>query len=171
MDQATVLRVGKIAAAEAILVATVNETTRTVEVYAQLINTETTTVLAAKDIFDPDKSPGSVLKKMRELAAKIRHDYPLVEGPVIDVSNKHVTAGLGSKKGVLPDMKVIVFLEGKPFVDPETKAVLDRNVETLGEGMLSEVRPQVSFCIIKGEELRRIERNISLRKSLKVITK
>ena len=39
VDQATAVRAGKLAAAEAIMVATVNESPKSVEVYAQLINT------------------------------------------------------------------------------------------------------------------------------------
>lgn len=171
VDQATAVRVGKLVAAEAILVGTVNETTSTAEVYAQLVNTETTTVLAAQDVFDPNKSPGSVRQKMRELAGKIRQEYPLVEGSVIGVRDRRVAVGLGSQKRVRPDMKVIVYLEGDPLVDPQTKVVLDRNIEPLGEGLLSEVRPQVSFAVIKGEELVRIERGVAQKKSVKVITK
>ncbi|MBI4607935.1 MAG: hypothetical protein HY726_02865 [Candidatus Rokubacteria bacterium] len=172
VDPATAVRVGKLAAAEAIMVATVAEYTREAETYVQLINTETSTVLASKDVFDPAKSPGSVQLKMRELAAKIRQDYPVVAGAVIAVRDRRVAVGLGSQKRVRPDMKVIVYLEGDPLIDPETKVVLDRNVELLAEGLLTEVRPQVSFADIKkGEELSRIERHVAQRKSLKVITK
>lgn len=174
VDPATAVRAGKLVAAEAILVGTVNETAGTAEVYLQLVNTETSTVLAAQDVFDPEKSPGSVRRKMRELSERIRREYPLVDGPVIAVQKSQgprVVVGLGSQRRLKPDMKVIVYLEGDPLIDPQTNVVLDRNVEPLGEGLLNEVRPQVSFAVVRGEELGRIERSVAQRRTVKVITK
>jgi len=171
VDQATAVRAGKLAAAEAIVVVTVNEAAKTVEAYVQLINTETTTVLASKDVFDPEKAPGTARAKMRELAAKLKQEYPLVGGSVVQVSNQRLAVAMGSTKKVRPDMKVIVYQEGEPLVDPQTKAVLDRNIESLGEGLLKDVRPQVSFATMDGKDLGRVERMIAQKKLLKVITK
>ena len=171
VDQATAVRAGKLAAAEAIMVATVNESPKSVEVYAQLINTETSTVLASRDIFDPEKAPGSARAKMRELAAKLKAEYPLVSGSVVTVSNQRVAVGIGSAKKVRADMKVIVYQEGEPLVDPQTKVVLDRNIESLGEGLLKDVRPQVSFAALDGKDVGKVERLIAQKKLLKVITK
>jgi hypothetical protein len=171
VDQATAVRAGKLAAAEAIMVATVNESPKSVEVYAQLINTETSTVLVSRDIFDPEKAPGSARAKMRELAAKLKAEYPLVGGSVVTVSNQRVAVGMGSAKKVRADMKVIVYQEGEPLVDPQTKVVLDRNIESLGEGLLKDVRPQVSFAALDGKDVGKVERLIAQKKLLKVITK
>jgi hypothetical protein len=68
-------------------------------------------------------------------------------------------------------MKVIVYQEGEPLVDPQTKAVLDRNIEPVGEGLLKDVRPQVSFAVMDGKDLGKVERMIAQKKLLKVITK
>jgi tetratricopeptide (TPR) repeat protein len=171
VDQATAVRVGKLTAAEAIVSVTVNEAAKTVEAYVQLINTETTTVLASRDVFDPEKAPGSARAKMRELAAKLKQEYPLVGGSVVQVANQRVAVGMGSAKKVRPDMKVIVYQEGEPLVDPQTKVVLDRNIESLGEGLLKDVRPQVSFAAMDGRDLGKVERMIAQKKLLKVITK
>ena len=140
VDPSNALKAGKLAAAEAIMVATVNESNKAVEIYAQLINTETSTVLAARDVFDPEKAPGTARTKMRELAAKLKQEYPLVGGSVVTVSNQRVAVAIGSAKKVRSDMRVIVYLEGEPLVDPQTKLVLDRNIEPLGEGLLKDVR-------------------------------
>jgi tetratricopeptide (TPR) repeat protein len=171
VDPSSALKAGKLAAAEAIVVATVNESPKAVEIYAQLINTETSTVLASKDVFDPEKAPGAARLKMRELAAKLKQEYPLVGGSVVTVSNQRVAVAIGSAKKVRSDMRVIVYLEGDPLVDPATKMVLDRNIEALGEGLLKDVRPQVSFATMDGKDLGRIERMIAQKKQLKVITK
>jgi len=171
VDQATAVRAGKLAAAEAILVAAVNESATSVEIYAQLVNTETSAVIASKDVFDAAKSPGSARGKMRELAAKLKQDYPMVGGSVVTVSNQRVAVAMGSVKKVRPDMKVIVYMEGEPLIDPQTKLVLDRNIETVGEGVLKDVRPQVSFCVMEARDLTKVERLMAQKKTLKVITK
>jgi tetratricopeptide (TPR) repeat protein len=171
VDQSNALKAGKLAAAEAIMVATVNESGKAVEIYAQIINTETSTVLASKDVFDPEKAPGTARTKMRELAAKLKQEYPLVGGSVVTVSSQRVAVAIGSAKKVRPDMRVIVYLEGEPLVDPQTKLVLDRNIEPLGEGVLKDVRPQVSFAAMEGKDLGKIERMIAQKRQLKVITK
>ncbi len=171
VDQATAIRVGKLVAAEAIMVGTINETATGAEVYVQLINAETSTILTAKDVFDPAKAAGSARERMRELATKVRQDYPLVGGPVVSVVNRRVAVALGTRKQVRADMRVIVYLEGDPLIDPQTKLVLDRSIEPLGEGLLNEVRPALSFAILKAEDLRKVEQLVSQKKNLKVITK
>lgn len=171
VDQATAVRVGRVIAAEAIMVGTVVETATSAEVYAKLMNTETSTLLVAKDVFDPAKSAGSSRGKMHELAAKIRLDYPVVSGSVMSVANGQLAVALGSQRKVRADMRVLIYLEGAPLIDPETKVVLDRSIEIVGEGLLSEVRPQVSFAVIKGEGFSKAERFMAQKKILKAITK
>src|SRR5207245_10010810 len=115
----------KLVAVEAVIAVTVNETAKSLEAYGQLISTDTSTVLASQDVFDPEKAPGSARAKMLELAAKLKQDYPLVEGTVMMVANKRVVVGIGAPKNVRPDVKVIVDQEGQPLIDPTTKEVLD----------------------------------------------
>ena len=169
VDSATAIRLGKLVAAEAVIAITVNETPKSVEAYAQLISTETSTVLASKDVFDPEKGPGSARAKMLELAAKLKQDYPLVEGAVVMVANKRVVVGVGAPKNVRPDMKIIVYQEGQPLIDPGTKEVLDRPIESLGEGLLKEVKEKISYAEMR--DAARVEQTVAQKKLVKVITK
>jgi TolB-like protein len=175
VDPATAVRVGKLVAAEAILMGTVKEyvyaSTREVEILVKLVNTETSTLLVATDVFDRDPSPDSFRQKMRELAAKLQREYPLVLGQVIKVLHDRVAAALGSQQGVRPDMKVIVYLEGEPFIDPQRQVKLGQNFDLLGEGLLNEVQSEVSYSVVKDEVLGRIQRHVDQRDNLKVITK
>jgi curli biogenesis system outer membrane secretion channel CsgG len=175
VDPATAVRVGKVVAAEAILMGTVRDyvyaSTREVEILVKLVNTETSTLLVATDVFDRDPSPDSFRQKMRELAAKLRQDYPLVHGQVLKVLHGRVAAGLGSQQGVRFDMKVIVYREGEPFIDPQRQVKLGQDIELLGEGLLNEVRSEVSFCVVRDEVLGRIQRHVDQGDNLKVITK
>jgi hypothetical protein len=169
VDAATAVRIGKLVAAEAVVAVTVNETAKSAEAYAQLISTETSTVLAARDVFDPEKAPGTARARMAELAARLKQDYPLVEGTVMMVANKRVVVGIGAPKNVRPDMKVIVYQEGQPLVDPTTKEVLDRPIEALGEGHLREIREKISYCDVRDPG--RVEQVVAQKKLVKVITK
>ena len=126
-------------------------------------------MLASKDIFDPEKAPGSARAKMLELAAKLKQDYPLVEGAVVMVANKRVVITIGAPKNVRPDMKVIVYQEGQPLIDPTTKEVLDRPIESLGEGVLKEVKEKISYAEMR--DFARVEQNVAQKKVVKVITK
>jgi tetratricopeptide (TPR) repeat protein len=169
VDPTTAIKIGKLVAAEAMLVVTINEAATAAEAYAQLISTETSTVLASKDVFDPEKAVGTARAKMAELAAKVKQDYPLVEGAVMMVANKRVVVGLGAPANVRPDMKVIVYQEGQPLIDPTTKEVLDRPIESLGEGTLKEIKEKISYCEVRDPA--RVEANLAQKKLLKVITK
>jgi transcriptional regulator with XRE-family HTH domain len=55
-NDAKALQVGRIAAAEGIITGSIVETADSIEIFARLINTETTSILAAKDVFSQDKS-------------------------------------------------------------------------------------------------------------------
>lgn len=169
VDPATAIKVGKLVAAEAVIAVTVNETPKSVEAYGQLISTETSTVLASKDVFDPEKAPGSARARMLELAAKLKQDYPLVEGTVMMVANKRLVVGIGAPKNVRPDMKVIVYQEGQPLIDPTTKEVLDRPIESLGEGMLKEIKEKISYAEMR--DVAKVEQTVAQKKLVKVITK
>jgi tetratricopeptide (TPR) repeat protein len=169
VDPAAAIKIGKLIAAEAVIAITVNETPKSVEAYAQLISTETSTVLASKDIFDPEKAPGSAKGKMLELAAKLKQDYPLVEGTVMMVANKRIVIGIGAPKNVRPDMKVILYQEGPPLIDPTTKEVLDRPIESLGEGLLKEIKEKISYCEMRDSG--KVEQFVAQKKLVKVITK
>jgi hypothetical protein len=122
-------------------------------------------------VYDETRSPATFRQKVRELAEKIRQDYPLIEGPIIALEKKRLVAGVGAQHRARADMKMIVYEEGAPIVHAQTGAVLDRSIGLLGEGSLVEVRPQVSFLTIRSKELGQIERQMAQGKSLKVITK
>jgi tetratricopeptide (TPR) repeat protein len=175
VDPATAVRVGKGVAAEAILIGTVKEyvyaSTRAVEILVQLVNTETSTPLVTTDIFDLDPSLDSFRQKMRALAEKLRREYPLVPGQVIKVLHDRVAAVLESQQGVRPGMKVIVYLEGAPLIDPQRQVKVGQNFDLLGEGLLKEVQSEVSYSVVKDEVLQRIQRHLDRGDNLKVITK
>ena len=176
VDPANAVRVGKMLAAEAILKGTVTghvyASVPEVEIQVKLYDTETSAILVAVDAFERDPSPDSIRQRVRELALKLQQKYPLVSGPVIKVMNGRVAARLGSQRGVRRDMKVMVYLEGEPLIDPQTHVKLGQDFKLLGEGRLDEVQSEISFCCdAKDELLGLVQRHVGQGETLKVITK
>jgi TolB-like protein len=144
VDQKTAVRVGKLVAAEGILTGTVHETRDSVEIYARLINTETSSILEAKDVYGQDKSLAQLRHLTGGLALKFKHSLPLLEGLVLKVSGKSIYADFGSVQHVKKEMKFIVFREGETIVHPVTGRVLGRDLVELGLAVVINVFEDMS---------------------------
>ena len=76
VDAATAAKIGKIAAAEGILIGTVVETPSALEVYARFVDVETSVVLAAADIYGEELTLRTMRPLMEGLAWKLRRHFP-----------------------------------------------------------------------------------------------
>ena len=132
VDKDTAIRVGKLVSAEGILMGTVRETKDSIEIYARLVNTETSSILEATDVFGQDKSFSQIQYLINGLALKFKHSFPLLEGIVIKTKGKNIYADFGSFMGIKKEMKFIVFRNGETIVHPVTGKVLGNETEELG---------------------------------------
>ena len=144
VDESKALKVGKMVAAEAILSGSVIETERDIEVIARLINTETTTVMATKDVYGQDKSLSYLHYLLNGLALKFKHAFPLVEGLVIKVKGKEVFADLGKNRNLKKEMKFIIYREGEKVIHPVTGKFLGYDTKVLGEATVVQVFEEFS---------------------------
>ena len=145
VDKSTAVRVGKLVAAECILMGAINETKDSIEIYARLVNTETSVLLEAKDVYGQDKSLSQVQYLTNGLALKFKHSFPLLEGLVIKVSGKSIYADFGSIQRIKKEMKFIVFRENEAIVHPKTGKVLGRETEELGVATVVNVFEDMSI--------------------------
>lgn len=145
VDKSTALRVGKLVAAEGILMGTIHETEGSIEIYARFISTETSTVMEAKDVFAQDKSLSHIKYIINGLALKFKHSFPLIEGLVIKVQGKSIYADFGSFQRIKKDMKFIVFKLGETIVHPVTGKVLGSETEELGVATVVNVFEDMSI--------------------------
>ncbi len=145
VDQKTAVRIGRLVAAEMILVGTIRETPDSIEVYARMINTETSAIMSAKDVYGQDKGFAHIQYLMDGLALKFKHEFPLLEGMVIKASGKEIFADFGKNQRVKKDMKFIVFREGEPIVHPITGKVLGSDTEELGVATVAKVFDDLSM--------------------------
>lgn len=132
VDKKTAIRIGKLVAAESIVMGTIRETADSLEIYARMINTETSTVMEAKDVFGQDKAFPQIQYLTNGLALKMKHSFPLIEGMVIKVKGNEIYADFGTFKRIKKEMKFIVFKEGETIKHPVTGKVLGSESEELG---------------------------------------
>jgi hypothetical protein len=144
VDPATAAKIGKLVAAEGILMGAVSETPQSLEVFVRLIDVETGVVLAAEDVYGEDLAFKAVGTLMEGLAGKFRQRFPLLEGVVVKAEGKRVFVDLGSKQAIKRYMKLILFREGEVLKHPDTGRVLGADTETLGEARVEEVSEDLS---------------------------
>ena len=145
VDKTRAVQVGRMVAAEAVLMGTIRETGSAIEVYARLVNTETSALFDARDVYGQDKSLPQLQYITSGLALKFKHSFPLLEGMVIKVDGKNVYADFGTLQHIKKDMKFIVFREGEKIIHPVTGKVLGSDTEELGVATVVNVFEDMSL--------------------------
>jgi TolB-like protein len=145
VDKSKAVQVGKLVAAEGILTGSIRETKNSIEIYARLLNTETSSLFEAKDVYGQSKSLTQVKYLTDGLALKFKHSFPLIDGLVIKVSGNSIYADFGSIHHIKKDMKFIVFREGAPVIHPVTGKALGKETEELGVARVINVFEEMSL--------------------------
>jgi hypothetical protein len=123
----------------------VRETAESIEIYARMVNAETSTIMEAKDVFGQDKSLPQIQYLTNGLALKLKHSFPLVEGMVIKVSGNEIYADFGSFKRIKKEMRFIVFEQGEVIKHPVTGKVLGSETKELGVATVEKVFEDMSI--------------------------
>ncbi len=107
----TVIKIGKIRAAEGMLFGTIVEDEKGLNVSINLVDTETTKVLATSDVYGEDKNVDNVRWLMKGLALKLKQKFPMLQGTVVYVSKKGFFVDCGTDMGAALGMKLLLFRE------------------------------------------------------------
>ena len=145
VDKSTAVRVGQLVAAEGIIMGTIRETEDAIEIYARLVNTETSSILEAKDVYSQDKDLSQIQYLTNGLALKLKHSFPLIAGMVIQAKGNDIYADFGSFKNIKKEMRFIVFRQGETIVHPITGKVLGSETEELGVATVVQVFEDMSI--------------------------
>ncbi len=145
VDKSKAVKVGRLVAAEGILTGSIRETKDSLEIYARLINTETSTLFDARDVYGQSKTLSRIQYLTNGLALKFKHSFPLLEGMVVKVDGKNIFADFGSIQHIKKEMKFIVFREGELIVHPVTGKVLGSETEELGVATVVKVFEDISM--------------------------
>jgi TolB-like protein len=144
-DKAAAVKLGRKLEADAVLMGTINETEGGIEVYARLIDTATSDLLGAEDVFTADKTLAQIQYMTDGLTLKFKQSFPLVEGTVAQVKGREIHADIGSALNIKKDMTFIVYREGEKIVHPVTGRELGSQTEALGTARVVNVMADASI--------------------------
>jgi hypothetical protein len=138
------IRIGKLVAANAIISTTVKDNQKSIEIVSRVIDTETSEVMALKDVFTEDRSLTTIKDLMEGLSAKIASSFPLIDGMVINKEREVVFADFGGKAKVRKNAGVLVYRKGKEIKHPVTGKSLGFDTVRLGEGRIEDIQNDFS---------------------------
>ena len=105
----TAIKIGKIRAAEGVFFGSMEEDAAGIHITLQLVDTETTRVLASASVSDEDKSMKNLEWLLYGLSLKMKRQFPMVQGNVIGVSGNGFHIDAGARGGIVVGMKLILF--------------------------------------------------------------
>jgi TolB-like protein len=148
LDASTAAQIGKGIGVDAVMIGSITQGGNSVTIDARLIDTETATIISAKDAFVTGISLQSLSQMIGELARKFRDDFPLATGYVIGVEGTRVTLDLGSSSGLKKGRKCTIYREGAPIVHPVSGKVIGRMIDELCEVQVSDVFDSYSIATV-----------------------
>ena len=147
----TAIKIGKIRAAEGVFFGSMEEDAAGIHITLQLVDTETTRVLASASVSDEDKSLKNLEWLLYGLSLKMKRQFPMVQGNVIGVSGNGFHIDAGARGGIVVGMKLILFRKIK-----EGDFVLKEPLDTVAR--VVRVRPKTAFARISIEGTSKVEK-------------
>ncbi|MDY0038816.1 MAG: CsgG/HfaB family protein [Desulforhabdus sp.] len=145
VDEKNALQVGRMLAARCVLMGTVVTGGNSLEIFVRVVDTETSLVIAAVDVYGEDVDDPLTLEQLCQgLALKLCDELPLVEGLVIRVKGDRIDVDLGSNQRVKTGMLLTIFEEGEPIIHPVTGETVGADVDELGEAVIKMVGESMS---------------------------
>lgn len=143
-NQETAVKLGRLMASEAIIMGDIMATNGSFEIVARMVDTETSLILAEKDVYWEGKNRTGLKNILEELAAKFAMAFPLCEGTVINKKAQEVLINIGSDHVACAGIKFLAFDETAPVVDTETGKQLGMDTEILGILSVKEIHEKFS---------------------------
>lgn len=109
----TAVRIGKLLAAEGVLFGRVDEGRTGVTLELRLVDTETSEILIATDVFGEEKDLRSLRFLANGLVSKIKVGFPIVEGEVVTVDGSQVKLNVGKEQGLRKGMRLLFYRQDK----------------------------------------------------------
>ena len=151
VDTETAIRIGKIVAADGILIGSVTETPNALEIFTRFVDVETSEILAAEDVYGEEVTLRTLRPLLEGLSLKLRQRFPLVQGLVLKTEEKKIFVDLG-KKQIRKHMKLVVFREGEAITHPISGQLLGAPTEVLGEAKVEAVFDDLSQGIMQQQK-------------------
>jgi len=134
LERDTVERMSKIKPAQTILIGSCYEVGNSVEIFARLVDTETTRVIASKNVYSDTKNLSDLKNALFGLGVKLKNYFPVTKGMIVKKSETTVSIEAEEKEKVRMDWRYLVYrrvntrtdtniLGGEPVVLGEVKNV------------------------------------------------
>ncbi len=151
IDKTTAIRLGKLMASQSIITGSIIESQTGLEIVARMIDTETSQLLTATDVYGEEKSLPALKTLSEGLAVKLHQEFPLIDGLVVQKKGKMVFTDIGQDKTKL-GRRFIVYRE-EPIKHPVTGKILGTDNTIIGRARVTQVMPDLSKAeVVEGEE-------------------
>ena len=130
IDRPTAVRLGRLAAAHAIVAGSMVETRTGIEIIGRVVDSETSEILATSDAYGEEKSMVGLKHLAKVMALKIHREFPLTDGMIVDREGNYIVTDLGTEK-IRAQRRIIVYQE-RPVHHPETGKPLGKECRVLG---------------------------------------
>lgn len=146
IDKSTALKLGRLVAAQSIIAGNIIETSTGIEIVARLIDTETSEILAAEDVYDEVKDLAALRSLAEGMAIKFHREFPLLDGLVVQKKGKHIFTDLGQGR-VKNQRRLIVYRE-EPVKHPVTGKIIGADNQIIGHARVTQVMPEMSKAVL-----------------------
>jgi tetratricopeptide (TPR) repeat protein len=140
-DQKTAVKLGRMMVAETIILGDILASEKSVEVIARMVDTETSVILAEKDVYWEGPVRAGFREILDGLALKFKQQFPLCEGVIIAKNPKEVQFNLGTAHAICKGMRFLAFQEGSSASNAGT---FGNNTEILGLLSASDIHDSYS---------------------------
>ncbi len=164
VDQASAARIGRLSGADAIMIGSMNSTGDHIEIDVRLVDSEGGAVITAHSVYGEGARPESRRRMVEELAQKLRTDFPLVDGMVVQVEKEKLYVDIGARQGIKKDTKCIIYRDEEPVKHPLTGEVLGYKTREVGSVILREVYDKMSEAVI-------VAKNVDIKIGDRIVTK
>ena len=164
LDASTAARVGRGIGVDVVVLGSVTRSGNTISTDARMIDTETAAILSAQDAWSTRLDIQSITEMIYELANKIKSDFPIVHGYVINTNNSEITLDIGLQNGIRKGTKCHVYREGESIVHPVTGMVIGRTINEICEVQVVDVYSSYSLARItkpKKDMIKNLDRVIT----------
>ena len=131
-DQEAASQLSRFMKSETFLIGDMSVFDKSIEISARLVDTETSIILAEKDVYWEDGLSAGSKETLDDMALKFKQQLPLCEGIVINKKSDAVTFNLGERQSIRQGMRFLAFRECDPIFDPVTGVNLGRDTDILG---------------------------------------
>ncbi len=152
VDDETAVKVGRVAGADAMVIAGVVQYGSGSKVNVRVIDTETSETIVARGEQVAGNDVEDFEKAIDDLAIMIYNELPIVEGFIVSADKDVYYIDAGSLKGIRKGCKCVAFRAGENIIHPTTGEVLGKHVTKLGELVVVQVQQKLAQVRIVEKE-------------------